>query len=268
MDKESIYIQKLSQYVNTEGRERLSKIKREQETFFVDAINDIHNSNNDIKLKFYKCCNEISKITNLKVQGNDDTNNKSSIIISNHIGLAKLIKFKLIDLPLKSHSSVNMKDLENNESYILRIAHIIAHILKKNIPVNIHPITIRYSYPFSIICSESSFLLLDEGNNFNKIKNYIQATIKNCKIPQHFIIFPEARTSGKYNNKGIFDLDTFHTGFYELAKQTQLPIFSYIQYFDSNVNFYIDIIKHNKQNGIDSIRHDMQTRLLNKTVTK
>ena len=57
------------------------------------------------------------------------------------------------------------------------------------------------------------------------------------------IMYPEGGTSGKRNEGGPYDLDTFHKGAFACAAQTGLPILPVCQYFNPETGFELHILE-------------------------
>jgi len=216
-----------------------TNIKRQLEDFLYISFQNL-NDKAIILSEYVKLISNLTEISNTKiVKGESNLKRISSnfpiIIISNHFGI--------VPLTLIDNSDQKFPwPLKEIGVFPVRLSSL--NLLSKKSNIKLFEVATELPEPMAIIQRATPSILIPINTThksqilINEAKDVIQNN-ENAGI----IVYPEGGISGKLNHGGPYDLDTFHTGVFLLAKQLNLQILPVCQYFNPNSGFELDILK-------------------------
>lgn len=188
---------------------------------------------------------------------------KGVIIITNHLGMAKLTRIdnKNRNFPV---------ELDEIEPFLARHVAIVRVAELLNAPL--FETAIELPSPLLEVqkaCGVITVAPEGEGRTEKLIKD-VQRTVQ--QNPGAVIVmYPEGGTSGKRNEGGPYDLDTFHKGAFAVAAQTGLPILPVCQFFNPESGFELHILEplrlgESDLDNLDQIKESTKAAMQEKLV--
>lgn len=231
--------EKLDLLINSEwAKNFIEKARATQIDFLSKSLNE---SRGEFVRKSY-----LNLIEKLRVEGNTKIKSgadnlialeqKPLILIANHIGTAKISRIKTRDI------GVNIPLLEEIEPFPIRVAPI--ELIAEKLSLNLYECAIELPDPLLEVQEKCGVLTINTSGTgrTNILQSKIEKVLNKDKKPM-FVMYPEGGTSGKRNLGGPYDLDTFHTGSFVIARNLNLPILPIFQSFNETEGFQIDILE-------------------------
>ncbi len=244
-------IKKLNDYYTREDfRNKIREIRELQIGFFKDCLNIT--SENIVRARFLELLENIEKIFPVRLVSKTKSIPSNSIIVSNHLGIAKLAKISAADIFGKD--SV-IPFFPNDDSFIFSGFPLFFYFLNtKKLPFDsFHTFTIPYhDKDISILQSKLSIY----PTNLYGIRQILSSSyLKNL------LVFPEGGTSGKRNRQNIYDLDNFNNGYLKLSSKLNMPICPILQILQKDGLYQLIILKSIKGEGAYELKARMQNEI-------
>lgn len=208
------------------------------------------------------------------------------IVISNHVGAAKLLKVTRREVESTLPDSVRRAHpmtgrLLNSDSFLVLFAPPIVATLEALAPTKPEfiPISVKYEGSFGIIAQAHGFVQIGERrlSAYSSLRSQVLSRVTAARergaLPI-VIIFPEGGTTGKRLTADPFRLEPFQSGFFHLSQHVGLPILPIVVTFNdrfeflSQVLFTADFATRRCTSPVECLHQDMQwniTRALNAT---
>lgn len=212
-----------------------------------------------------------------KVVGNQPKNAPiGAIVISNHIGVAKLLKITRTQLQSTLPKSIRRDylmtgTLQNSDSFLVLFAPPISAAVSAFKTTQIVPIPVSISYKgsFGTIADSLGFVQIGAARTFKYQSMYIaiRSKLLIARESGYFpvvIMFPEGGTTGKRQTNDPFVLEPFQSGFYHLSQDLELPIVPITVTYNSSFNFLAQVfltsaLNHtDPEKSIEQYHQDMQ----------
>ncbi|WP_323756236.1 1-acyl-sn-glycerol-3-phosphate acyltransferase [Roseivirga sp.] len=249
MQCEETISRKIRNYFNLDAK--LQEGSRQIITdYFNDSllICDMEDSATQKRL-FNKSLESLSQLYSPIVINECKPNKNRKLIISNHIGLAKLFKFQLTKL------NKNFNDLINNDPFhfILLGPYSYTQMFDNELV----PVFTQFQYPSSTVFKNLGFIQIDRqtNGNYSQLHSKVRLTL-NDDMKSVICLYPEGGTSGKRSNETIYSLEPFKNGYLNLAKQLNLDLICCTQVFHTTGKFIVHL-----KNEVHSIRPFMQEKI-------
>jgi hypothetical protein len=199
---------------------------------------------------------ELARVLHLRtiIDGYDDLENFSGVIVvSNHLGAAKLLKTnrRAVNsrLPVAVQIMTPMTGrLLNSDSFLVLFAPVIAATITAlpSKKLEFIPVSIRYEGSFGESAERLGFVQFNTAHSsYSSLRNQIETRILCARsqgaIPV-VIIFPEGGTTGKRETRDPFKLEPFHHGFLNISRDFNLAILPIVVTFDSMFKFQARVL--------------------------
>lgn len=238
--RESAIREKLGGLISTEwAKTAIYNLRQRQEEFLKFAI-DNPGTPERIRDAYLRLIAELADSTRSRIISGQEhieklQDQKGVIIIANHLGMAKLTR-------IDNKSRNLLVELDEVEPFPARHAAIVRVAELLNAPI--FETAVELPSPLLEVqkaCGVITVAPSGEGRTEKLIED-VQDTIQ--QFPGAVIVmYPEGGTSGKRNEGGPYDLDTFHKGAFVVAAQTGLPILPVCQYFNPEKGFELHILE-------------------------
>ncbi|HCR36014.1 hypothetical protein A2130_04190 [Candidatus Woesebacteria bacterium GWC2_33_12] len=234
-DKDELEIRKkLENLISTEWAKNFFELAKAKQAEFFKSQIDSFSKKIDPRADYLELIKDLCKHGKTQITSGvehlEELANKPFILITNHLGTAKLSRIRLSDL------SVDVQNLEEIEPFPIRVAPL--QLIAEKTSLNLFECAVELPNPFFDIQEKSDVITIpSKGNNRTKYLQEKIVSILKDNSKSLFVMYPEGGTSGKRNHGGPYDLDIFHSGSFVIAKYLQLPILPVFQSFDSDLGF-------------------------------
>lgn len=257
---------KLEAYYSSEtSRSVISTLRDEQRKFFSFAFDNIE-SPDKVRKKYKDLLGKLTLIGNAKILSGVDRlqglEGKHYIIITNHLGIAKLTR-------ISNHDRVFPVDLDEFEAFPSRHASLMP--IADKLDANLYETATELPGKLLDIQKACEVLTIPpSGSGRTEILIKEVSSIRQRGSKSLIVMYPEGGTSGKKNQAGPYDLDGFHRGSFVVAMKAGVDILPVCQYFNPKGSFdlhILDLIPHqeigleNLPNVMDRAKASMQEKL-------
>lgn len=226
-------------YSSEKGKEMMSRAKVLETDYLREVLPRV-NEPQVIHDRTQQLLKDLSVATNSKiVEGEDYLSelipNTPVLVVANHFSGYKLIPV--------SQEEVGANIPEVKELYIPPMFYASMFPISEKTGRGLYDAHLELPGVLRKLQDESGVLALPEGEGVFE-EAYRRTVEHDKKYPNSLtVIFPEGRSSGKYNNGGPYDLYEFSSGPFAMAAYEKIPILPVAQFFNSETGFELKIFK-------------------------
>ncbi len=209
-----------------------------QVDFFKSALANLDRPQ-EVRQEYLQLLKKLAHLGNTQItDGTENLQNldsaKGIIIITNHLGTAKLTAFSPEELGLNI-------PIDKIEPFPIR--HAALSLIAGQQEKSIYEAAIELPPPLNLIQQETGVVLVAAGGigRLRQLEHNTKATLSATTQPV-IVMYPEGGTSGKRNSGGPYHLDEFQTGALVVAAHLELDILPVCQYFNPNSGFELGIL--------------------------
>ena len=203
------------------------------------------------------------------------------IVVSNHVGIAKLFKVDFASLYRRVHGKcvsidpgMRHESFVNDDPNILLFYPVIDSIAQLAESRSIFPIcvTITHTAKLQVLSEALGFVSLDANGRFlyRELLELVDRAVEGASLRKQFpvvMIFPEGGTSGKLSGGGPYELGKFYTGYYRLARDFGFPVMQVAVQYTRAMHCRVTVGRAKSVSSLsarthaESVRRWMQRRL-------